>query len=141
MTLSTAAAMMGVCGSASHVYDTKSFFTRFNAHSQPESRAGLAICQSVCLSLVSLFENSRANLTQTPYPGPTEPIGQNMPLLSPSTPFRLAHTKFSDFEYMTGSSTCASNGLYENIEKIAISTPKSDHRVTVRPNFFLRTSE
>ncbi len=102
-----------------------------------QSCAGLAICHSVCLSLVSLFENSRANLTRTPYPGPTEPIGQNRPLLSPSTPFRLALTKFSDFEYMTGSSTCASNRLYENIEKSAISTPKSDHRVTVRPNFFL----
>jgi hypothetical protein len=73
------------------------------------------------------------HLTQTPSCGPTGPIGRNVPLLSPSTPFRLTLTKFSDFQYMTGSTTGASNRFYENIEKLAIATLKSPHGVTVRP--------
>ena len=64
------------------------------------------------------------------------PFSQNISLISPSALFQLAPTKFSDSEYMTGSRTYASNGLYENIEKSAISTSKSDGRVTVGPNFF-----
>jgi hypothetical protein len=139
MTLSTAAAMVGVCGSASHVHDTKSFFTRFNANSQPESRPGLAVCLSIARSSHFLRFLTQ-HLTQTPSCGPTGPIGQNVPLLSPSTPFRLTLTKFSDFQYMTGMTAGASNRSCENIEKLAIATLKSPHRVTVRPNFFLRTS-
>ena len=75
-------------------------------------------------------------LTQTPYSGPTDPIGQNVPSISPITPFLLASTKFSDFELVTGSRIYASNGLYKNIEQSAILTPKSNRRVTVEPNLF-----
>ena len=72
--------------------------------------------------------------------GPTVPIGQNVPSLSPRTPYRLTLIKFLDFDYMTGPSNDASNRLYENTEKLAIATPKSSHRVTISPDFFLRTS-
>jgi hypothetical protein len=98
------------------------------ASSKKFQKMSAAVCLSICRS--SHFLKILAqHLTQTPiYPGPTEPIGQNMPWQPPSIPFRLAISKFSDFEYMTGSRTYASNGLYENVGKSAISTPKSERR-------------
>jgi hypothetical protein len=98
-------------------------------------RVGLAVCLSVARSS-HFLRFLTLHLTQTPSCGPTGPIGQNVLLLSPSAPFRLTLTKFSDFQCMTGSTAGASNRFYENIEKLAIATLKSAHRVTVRPIFF-----